>query len=222
MKTVRLLALSFFLADLGFAAEVAAPLPAVAAPATPTTAAPSTAAATPAAPGAATAETTTKPAAATGTTATAPTAAAVAAKAAVVVPLSPRFQQVRTRVDALFQYRNAKPAPIDPSHNPFRPAGVFIPTIVVGDTRNAAPVTPEVQQVTDLALLQQTVATLKIGGRFEVGGRDLRMINSRLYKENDVVQVPGQAGQTVYLRVKAVTPKSLTLSLNQAEMTISF
>jgi hypothetical protein len=38
-------------------------------------------------------------------------------------PLSPRFQQVRNRIDALFQHRGEAPVAPDPRKSPFRPAG---------------------------------------------------------------------------------------------------
>jgi hypothetical protein len=157
--------------------------------------------------------------------AAAPAAPAVAATtpsptagAAKVPPLSPRFQQVRNRIDALFSNRLSPPPPLDPRHNPFRAAGAFAAAAVVpGDARTAASTEPP---AADLSVLQQAVATLKVGGRFVSAGREHRMVNARLYKEGDVIPTQLQ-GQPVYLRVKALNQKSLTLSLGESELTLT-
>jgi hypothetical protein len=147
---------------------------------------------------------------------TAPTAAA--ANAPKPPPLSPRFQQVRNRIEALFAHRLSAPTPLDPRHNPFRPAGAFVgPVVAAGDGRTAAATEP---QPADLTVLQQAVATLKVGGRFVSAGREHRMVNARLYKEGDVIPTQLQ-GQPVYLRVKALNQKSLTLSLGDSELTLT-
>jgi hypothetical protein len=69
-------------------------------------------------------------------------------------------------------------------------------------------------------VLQQAVATLKVGGRFVSAGREHRMVNARLYKEGDVIPTQLQ-GQPVYLRVKALNQKSLTLSVGESELTLT-
>ncbi len=137
-------------------------------------------------------------------------------------PLSPRFQQVRNRIDDLFKQRVAPPAPVDPKHNPFRAAGPFVEAPVIGGEPRAAGAmtTTSEPQGADLTVLQQAVATLKVGGRFVSSGKEHRMVNARLYKEGDVIPTQLQ-NQTVYLRVKTLTQKSLTLQLNESEMTLS-
>ncbi|MSU66364.1 MAG: hypothetical protein EXS38_09750 [Opitutus sp.] len=52
--------------------------------------------------------------------------AAGAAKAPTSPPLSPRFKQVRDRIDALFQRRNDTPPPPDARMNPFRAPRVVV------------------------------------------------------------------------------------------------
>lgn len=132
------------------------------------------------------------------------------AKPAATLPLSPRFKQVRERVDALFALRNQAPAAPDPATNPFR---TNVPVVA------AAPeVAPPVIQVTgDLALLQQIVASLKITGVVERGGEMLVSVNSRLYRKGEIVQ-----GQALDVRVKDIAGRVVILALNEAEMTLKF
>jgi hypothetical protein len=155
----------------------------------------------------------------------APAAPATAANAGAPKPppLSPRFQQVRNRIDDLFKHRVATPAPVDPKHDPFRAPGPFVEAPVIGGEPRGAGSTrsaPAEPQGTDLTVLQQAVATLKVGGRFVSSGKEHRMVNARLYKEGDVIPTQLQ-NQTIYLRVKTLTQKSLTLQLNESEMTLS-
>ena len=150
-----------------------------------------------------------------------PADAVPAAAKPPVVPLSPRFLQVRHRIDTLFGHRSATPPPLDPRHNPFRPAGAFVeaPT----DARTGGTTGPVVAEnpSNDLTLLQQSVATLRMGGVVEKDGKLHLVVNSRLFKEGDVIQTQVQ-GQAVYLRVRSIAQKSLTLALNESEMTLKF
>jgi hypothetical protein len=147
------------------------------------------------------------------------TATAAATKAPAPPPISPRFQQVRNRIDALFHNRTSSPAPLDPKQNPFRPAGVFIAPVVASDGKITIPVVE--QPASDEIVLRDAAATLKIGGVFEFGTKQHRVVNGRPYKEGDVIPAQVQ-GQTIYLRIKALTPKSLTLVLKEAELTLNF
>ena len=110
-------------------------------------------------------------------------------------PLSPRFKQVRERIDALFQNRNETPPPPNPRLNPFRPPG--LPAIDpepaqfsadLGLSLTPAPVIP----ASDLARLQEGVATLKVSGTFDKDGLLYLVINAKPYKNNDVIQTQVQ------------------------------
>jgi hypothetical protein len=136
-------------------------------------------------------------------------------KGPVVPPLTPRFLQIRDHIDALFHYRNEPPPPPDPRSNPFRAAGSTLP--VIGE--NGAPVPESV--ISDLTLLQQAVAPLKVSGTVEKDNQLQLVINARPYKKNDVVQSQVQ-GQTVYLRVRELTHHTVTLALNETELTLKF
>jgi hypothetical protein len=78
-----------------------------------------------------------------------------------------------------------------------------------------------VASATDLARLQEAVATLKVSGTFEKDGRLYLVINAKPYKDNDVIQTQVQ-GEPVYMRVRQVSRRSVTVVLNEAEMTLKF
>lgn len=148
-------------------------------------------------------------------------ASASSARAAVNLPLGPRFAQIRARIDALFAHRGEAVAAPDPRTNPFRPPG----TLVAAKAEGGAPPQPNppavVAPASDLALLQQSAATLKVSGIFEIGGTSHLVINGRPYKAGDVV--PAQVnGETVYVRVRTIAKPNVTLALKDAEMTINF
>lgn len=142
------------------------------------------------------------------------------AKPPANLPLSPRFKQVRERIDALFHLRNDAPPAPDPRGNPFRPAG---PSLAPppGAVTPSAPIALETAPAGDQALLLAAVGTLKITGGVERGGDSLIGINAKLYKKGDVVQAVVQ-GQPVYLRVREVSGRTATLVLNDAETTVKF
>ena len=136
-------------------------------------------------------------------------------------PLSPRFLQVRSRIEALFAARNDPPPPPDPRTNPFRPPGAVIASVVAADG-----IVVPVAVNRDLTLLQQAVATLKVRGVVERANRLLLSINSGpgkegTYKEGDVINV-ALGTDSAPLRVRQITRNSVTLTLNDAEMTLKF
>ena len=139
-------------------------------------------------------------------------------------PLSPRFRQTRERIAALFDPRNAAPAPPDPRTNPFRPIGAV--ASVPGSTTENAPSAP-VAPIADLATLQQAVATLRVKGTVQLG-RTLQLVitsapgKEGTYKEGDIINVVLPPGDPVHLRVRQVSRNSVTLTLNDAEMTLKF
>lgn len=153
--------------------------------------------------------------------------AAKGARQSAPNPLAPRFAQIRERIDALFHYRNDPPPPPDPRFNPFRLAGTAPPAPVAATPPVRPGGTPEPKPAANLGasnslgILQQAVATLKVSGVFEIGGRSHLVINSRTYKEGDVLQTQ-VLGEAVYLRVREIGKRSVSLVLNDAEMTLKF
>ena len=108
--------------------------------------------------------------------------------------------------------------------NPFRPPGaatVVAPPPAGGGRGDTPVVEAPKPPSTDLALLQQSVATLKISGTFEVGGRLHLVINRKPYKQGDVIQVLSK-GETIFLRVRQVSHTNVTFALNETEMTLKF
>ena len=142
--------------------------------------------------------------------------------APVVPPLSPRFQQVRDRIDALLRHRNGSPEPIDPRTNPFRPAGAAPVVTAAAIDRGADRLPPApVVSPSDLTLLQQAAAVLKVAGTIQINGLSHLVINQVPYKEGDVINTRVK-GQPVFLRVKNISRYSYTLSLNAAELSIRY
>lgn len=144
--------------------------------------------------------------------------AKTAAKAPGAPPLSPRFLQIRERIDALFHHRDAPLSAAELQPNPFRVAG-FAPTPPASETAPGA--APIEAPVAELNLLQQGVALLRVSGVVDFGGQQHLVINSRPYKEGDVIPVQVN-GQPVYLRVRQIAPHLVTFALNNAEMTLKF
>ena len=208
--------------------------PAVSLPAPAATPAPDTAVATPAAPPAAGAS---APSVAGEKAASEKTKAKTAGKkadknsatkAAGPPPLSPRFQQVRDRIKALYGNRDEPRSPYDPRQNPFRsqvvaaepPPVATTTTTTPGQTLPPlAPPPPPPAEDSNLALLKQAVTQIKPSGTYTVQGRVHVSISSNLYKEGDIVKTTVK-GQVVLLRITKLSLTSLTFTLNDAEMTI--
>jgi len=144
-------------------------------------------------------------------------------------PYAARFQQVQERIAALFSHRNETPPPPDPLHNPFRTPGSAQATPVrpTDSDPGAKPADssvrpdPAVGPGSGLALLQQAAATLKVTGIIEIEERAHLIINARAYKAGDLVKTQ-VSGEAVYIRVKEIDKRSVTLSLDDAEMTLKF
>jgi hypothetical protein len=144
----------------------------------------------------------------------------VAAEQTQLDPSSnPRFIQSRTRIDALFHYRNSPQPTPDPRQNPFRMANDTSGAQVTPGGA-AAPIAPGVAPDSDEGMLQLGASTLKIGGYVVKEGSAQIGINSGLYKEGDVIPARVR-GVLVYFRIRHITPDSVTISLNDAELTVA-
>ncbi len=148
--------------------------------------------------------------------------AALLAKSVAPPPLSPRFQQVRARIEALFLHRNETPPAVDSRFNPFRGSVGAIaggatspgaPGVVSGPP--PAPVNPEMQ------LLQQAASALKVAGVIQINNRDHLIINQAPYKEGDVI-IGRAKGQPIYLRLKAISRFTFTLTYNESELAVKY
>lgn len=140
------------------------------------------------------------------------------------VPLSPRFQQIRDRIGALFNTRNAPPPPPDPLANPFRAPGAG-PAVLLPAADGTMPEPVVVND--DLARLQQAVATLRVRGTVQ-RGRLLQLVitsapgKEGTYKEGDIINVVLPPGDPVHVRVRQISAHSVTLTVNEAEMVLRF
>lgn len=135
-----------------------------------------------------------------------------------------RFKEIEDRLAVLFRHRQGKKP--DLTRNPFQAptapvVAVAAPPPVPGEPGTKPADTGEAASAAgaSLALLQQAAATLKVTGNLESGGQFRVMINSRPYQEGDLVPTL-VAGETVYVRVKEISGRSVTLALNDAEMTL--
>jgi hypothetical protein len=158
---------------------------------------------------------------ATDEAAAAKSAVAPAGGAPKTPALSPRFQEVRDRINALFQYRDSGLPPLEPGFNPFRsPAAPVVAPVGIEPAPEGTP-QPAAAAASDLALLQASVAALKVSGIVEIGGKQHFVINSRPFKEGDVIQTHAQ-GVPVYLRVREIKQGRMVLALNEAETTLKW
>ena len=136
--------------------------------------------------------------------------------------LQPRFQQVRDKIDALLRNRSESLPELDPKKNPFRTAGsgavAKTPSRGSGVAEKAG---PPPASASDLAILQQAAATLKVAGSITIGGVNHLSINQVPYKEGDVINVRLK-GQIAFVRVKNISRYSYTLSLNGAELSVKY
>lgn len=151
--------------------------------------------------------------------------AAVAAAADKPAPSKPgapslpaaRFKQVRERADALFAVRNQSPAAPVPAENPLRTAS----DATVRPRGAETSVTPVESSPTELVLLQQAVATLRVSGTFEKDGESYFVINSKPYRVGDVVQTVVE-GEAAYLRVREISRNGVTLAMGESEVTLKY
>jgi hypothetical protein len=144
-------------------------------------------------------------------------APAPAPKAGPAVLMGARFKQTRERIEALYHLRDEAPPPPDPRHNPFRdPEAAPAP----GPQRDDAP-KPAAYAGGKIGLVQQSIAALKLSGVFEVSGRIYGVINGRPYKQGDSIKVSVTGGD-VFLVVREISKRSVTLALDGSEITLKF
>ena len=159
----------------------------------------------------------------------APAPAPAAAKPADAETYEARFKEVKQWIAELELARSQPPAPLDPRHNPFRTPGSIVMAARPGADSDGGARVPtgaglapaESTPGTNLSVLQQGAATLRVSGIVEINGSAHLVINKRPYKQGALVPTQVQ-GETVYLRVKEIARRSVTLSLEDAEMTLKF
>jgi hypothetical protein len=149
---------------------------------------------------------------------------AAAARAATPVIGAQLFQETNDRIEDLYGKRNAPPKPLTSQDNPFRPLDDPLAAATVSAPAVVAPAAPEIAKVSessDEALLRQAYTGLTFGGVLQVGGRTVVVINKTNYREGGLLTIHLQ-GASIYLRIIALTPDSITLGLNEARLTLHF
>jgi hypothetical protein len=132
-----------------------------------------------------------------------------------------KLEQTRTRIEALYRHRLQPPPAPDAKSNPFRVGEAApTPTSVARPATGDAPAAEPVPAEGDAALLKRAAETLIVGGRAEIAGRVIAVINKANYQEGDslTVRLPGVA--PVVLRVRRITTTQVTLALNEAETSL--
>jgi hypothetical protein len=137
-------------------------------------------------------------------------------------PLSPRFLQVRDRIERLFGPRNNPPPPPDARLNPFRPPGAIpVAPLAIKDG-----VVEPVAVNNNLTLLQQAIATIRVKGTVTRNKVLQLVINTGpgkegTYKEGDILNI-NLSPDPVHLKVRLITRNSVTFTLADAEMVLKF
>jgi hypothetical protein len=127
-----------------------------------------------------------------------------AAKSAGDTVLMARFHGVRSKMDALYHNR-IKPAPFDPSSNPFRIlTAKYVPE---GNAGKGLPLAGGAE-----GILKQAIAAVRIGGVVTMDGVTQLTVDGQLHKEGDVFAAKVQT-KLVLVKVKALTTETATLSL---------
>jgi hypothetical protein len=132
--------------------------------------------------------------------------------------ITSRAKQTRARIEILFRHRNDPPPPLDPGQNPFRTSS-DLPAAVAALSPNAGNQTAE--PTSDDVLLKRAVATLKISGTVVIGDQVNVTINQETYREGGIITAR-ILGTPVYLRIRHITPNSVTFALNDAELVQPF
>jgi hypothetical protein len=143
--------------------------------------------------------------------------AAASAPAQVPQVNAKLLKRTQERIKALYQYHDNRPAAPGDRGNPFRIGGE-----VVDPQASDQPGDNSVNTVgRDIELLRQAAATIKITGVVNIAKRMHIAVNKSTYREGGLipVQLPGEM---VFLRVVAITQKSVTLRLGEAEETLKF
>lgn len=137
------------------------------------------------------------------------------------MPVPPRFLQVRSRIDALFDQRNNPPPKPEERNNPFRAPGSYVPPEPAASPEG---VVIPVAGGHDLALLQQALATLRVGGTVQRGKVMLISITAGpnkagTFKVGDVIYV-NLNSESVPLRIHEIARNGVTFRFNEAEITL--
>jgi hypothetical protein len=139
------------------------------------------------------------------------------------------YKRTNGIIEAIFRLRD-QPLPfVNVRNNPFRDPGAKLPP----ETAPATPAAPtaetadteeeeeEEEEVDDAEVLRLAAEGLKVTGVMHLGGQTRLTINRGNYAVGDILQVRYDR-QVIDLRIKAITEKSVTFRLNEAEFVLNF
>jgi hypothetical protein len=127
-----------------------------------------------------------------------------AAKSAGDTVLMARFHRIRSKMDALYHYRT-KPAPFDPSGDPFRIIAAKSAASNLGGSKDLGPGSAE-------RLLSEALAASQIGGVVTMDGVTQLTVDGRLHREGDVFAAK-VLNKLVLIKIKSLTTYTVTLAL---------
>lgn len=132
--------------------------------------------------------------------------------------ITSRAKQTRARIEILFRHRNDSPPPLDPAQNPFRTSSDLSAAVTSSSPNTGS---QPAEPTSDDLLLKRAVATLKISGTVVIGDQVNVTINQETYREGGIITAR-ILGAPIYLRIRRITPNSVTFALNDAELVQPF
>lgn len=118
--------------------------------------------------------------------------------------LMARFHRIRAKMDVLYHYRT-KPAPFDPSGDPFRIVSVRNVASNTSGPKNLSVGSAE-------RLLKQAIAESQIGGVVTMDGTTQLIVDGKLHREGDVFAAK-VLGRLVLIRISSLSIYTVTLDL---------
>jgi hypothetical protein len=146
---------------------------------------------------------------------------APAAPVPPVIPVNPRFKQVRDKIATLFHTDTPLSPVADPKNDPFRTESSGAPATpgVADDAGLAAgrgaQASPEPRQGSPNELLKREVMGLKVGGVSVLNGVARISVNGTPHKQGDFIKA-GTPASPVWLEIESITPTSVTFRLRDA------
>jgi hypothetical protein len=127
-----------------------------------------------------------------------------AAKSTGDTVLMARFHRVHAKMDVLYHHR-IKPAPFDPSGDPFK---IATAKYVAPSVEGKGPAPGSSAE----SILKQAVAAVRIGGVVTMDGITQLTVDGQLHKEGDVFAARVLT-KLVLVKVKSLTTETVTLAL---------
>ncbi len=134
---------------------------------------------------------------------------------------SARFARNEERIKVVYgQRRDPQPLPAtlpNPFYRGVETSELATMDVTAPETPDVAPAAPD---ITDADTLARLAPTLRIGGFVVRNQQPYLTINSIVCKAGDLIPVTRADGPPVFLQVRKLATDSLTLGLNDAELTM--